>query len=149
SAQLLEFPVDPYTMTAGKNETRLDGLFQQVRAFQPELLVLASYQWTLAEEQLTAALSDVPVAGMTGQLCQGTGRVSVIRFTRQVEVPRELHEHCGGFALLHQFDRTASPPFQFGCCPFGPHTFILLAHVAYGVFRKVGRSSLLNLPSLE
>jgi len=92
SARLLEYPVDPYTMTAGKNETRLEWLFQQVRAFQPELLLLASYQWTVAEEQLAAALSEVPVAGMTGQLCLGPWPASSIRFTRQVEVPRELHE---------------------------------------------------------
>src|SRR5262245_16858646 len=92
SARLLVYPLDPYTMTAGENETRLEGLFQQVSAFQPELLLLASYQWTLAEEQLAASLSDVPVVGMTGHLCPGTGRASNIRFARQVEVPRELHE---------------------------------------------------------
>src|SRR5262249_58336299 len=90
SARLLEFPVDPYTLRAGENETSLEGLFQQVRAFQPDLLVLASYQWTVVEEQLAVALSDVPVAGMTGHLCPGTGSASTIRFTRQVEVPREL-----------------------------------------------------------
>ncbi|MBI1915717.1 MAG: glycosyltransferase family 9 protein [Planctomycetes bacterium] len=92
AARLLEFPVDPYTMTAGKHVIRLEWLVRQVRAFQPDLLLLASYQWTVAEEQLAAALSDVPVAGMTGHLCPGTGPASGIRFTRQVEVSRELHE---------------------------------------------------------
>lgn len=92
SAQLLEFPVDPYSRTAGKNKSELEGLVQQVRAFQPELLVLASYQWTLTEEQLAAALADVPVAGMTGHLCPETWAPSSIRFSRQVEVLRELHE---------------------------------------------------------
>src|SRR5207253_10462888 len=56
SARLLEFPGNPYTMTTGKNKTQLEWLVQQVRAFQPELLVLASYQWTMVEEQLAVAL---------------------------------------------------------------------------------------------
>ena len=72
SARLLEFPGNPYTMTVGKNKTQLEWLVQQVRAFQPELLVLASYQWTMVEEQLAVALAEVPTAGMTGQLCPGT-----------------------------------------------------------------------------
>src|SRR5438067_1271283 len=65
SARLLEFPFDPYTLTAGKHTIRLEWLFRQVRAFRPDLLLLASYQWTVAEEQLAAALPEVPVAGMT------------------------------------------------------------------------------------
>jgi ADP-heptose:LPS heptosyltransferase len=92
SARLLVFPVDPYTLTGGKHAIRMEWFFQQIRAFQPELLLLASYQWTVAEELLAAALVEVPVAGMSGHLCPGTWRTSGIRFARRVEVPRELHE---------------------------------------------------------
>src|SRR5262249_52860003 len=92
SAQFLEFPVDPYALTAGRNATRLEPLVQQVRAFQSDLLVVAPYQWTATDEQLAAVLSEVPAAGMTGHLCQGPWPAKGIRFTQQAKVSRDLHE---------------------------------------------------------
>ena len=57
---------------------------------------------------------------------------------------QDAGDHAGASPCSTNCDRTASPPFQLGCCSFGSHISILRTHVAHSVFRKVGRSNFIG-----
>lgn len=74
-AKVLSLPVDPYHGQLDAAE--LKNLVEQVSASQPDLFLVASFQWTPFEEFLADALPGVRRAGMTGRLFPGDPRLGV------------------------------------------------------------------------
>jgi ADP-heptose:LPS heptosyltransferase/polysaccharide pyruvyl transferase WcaK-like protein len=68
-AQAADIEVEPYLphpRFSGIEVAALRPLVRRVKAFQPDILLVAPFQWTHVEEHLIAAFPGVRVVGMTG-----------------------------------------------------------------------------------
>jgi ADP-heptose:LPS heptosyltransferase len=70
-ARVLTYPAEPYAIGPGESWEAFEPLFATVREFAPAAIVVAPFRWTLAEEQLSLRLPEVPCIGMSGNLYQG------------------------------------------------------------------------------
>src|SRR5581483_685989 len=96
-AQIAEICVEPYLPVPeaeGPENAGLQPLVQRVRAFRPDLLLIAPFQWTYVEEHLIAAFPEVRAAGMTGARYPATVNHGQARPRMEVcvEAPAELPE---------------------------------------------------------
>lgn len=69
-------------------------IVDEARAFAPELLLVAPYQWTALEVRLSHELGDIPCVAMTGK-CYSSAeepRRPTLRVTRSVAVSEEFPE---------------------------------------------------------
>ena len=91
TAHVTVLSAEPYALSPEGPWEPFATLFEAARAFAPEVLVIAAYQWTLFDEQLARELPQVPRVGMSGYLHRGdpyagTAPVSVLEFDRVVRV---------------------------------------------------------------
>ncbi len=108
AAQVLELPFEVYSTDLPEHWQTFATLFDSARRFQPEVLLVAPFRWTLFEEKLAQELSGVRRAGMNGRLYAGdpyAGRApdSTMRFdlTAQVEEDApEIEKNAALAALL-------------------------------------------------
>lgn len=94
-ADVLVLPLDPYAPTIDWHA--LINLTDAAIAFDPDLLLIASYQWTPFEEHLAASLPGVRRIGFNGRLFPGDPRSGVYHNTQMtldvvVEVAEETSE---------------------------------------------------------
>src|ERR1051325_3638601 len=70
-------PGDPYSLAVRPQWDALEPLFAQARTFDPDLLLVAPFQWTLLEERLATECPRARVAGMRGHIYAGDVRWGV------------------------------------------------------------------------
>ncbi len=97
AAQIIYLDQDPYSPRFAANGGDLDSVFEAVRRFQPDRLLVAPYQWTMFEERLAENLPDAGVVGMNGGLFLPESRPqpgceSRLAFDRRIEVSEQLPE---------------------------------------------------------
>ena len=95
-ALYLTIPAEPYTFRPDHLAEALEEFLGRVRAFSPDALVFAPYQWTAFEEYLASVLPGVPVLGMSGfpfaWTVEADAPKSKIAFSEQVLVDPWAHE---------------------------------------------------------
>jgi ADP-heptose:LPS heptosyltransferase len=74
-AEVLVLPIDPYTTAIDWG--KLQQLVEAAVAVEPDVLLMASYQWTAFEEGLAERLPGVRTVGMSGKLFAGDPRLGV------------------------------------------------------------------------
>jgi ADP-heptose:LPS heptosyltransferase len=86
--------VNPYTTPSAEDESRLREFAGRVRAFAPDLLLIAPFQWTWVEERLSALLPEVPTLGLSGGRypLSVTGATEPSPWTTVVRVAEDVHE---------------------------------------------------------
>ncbi|HSU68615.1 MAG TPA: glycosyltransferase [Tepidisphaeraceae bacterium] len=70
-AATLTLPFEVYRDDLARHWDRFSDLFSRAKAFEPDAVVVAPYQWTLFEEKLIEELPGVPRFGMSGHLYRG------------------------------------------------------------------------------
>lgn len=80
----------------------LEGVIAQARSFEPDLLLIAPFQWTALDERLGLELAGVPCIAMTGKRFMGPRSAPMqanLRVTRSVPVTEEMPELAKNQAL--------------------------------------------------
>ncbi|HTW95919.1 MAG TPA: glycosyltransferase family 9 protein [Tepidisphaeraceae bacterium] len=92
-------PIDgePYVLAIQPQPGAFDPLLKRAIDFNPEIFLVAPYQWTLLEEWLAANLTSARAIGMRGSLypgdpAWGVSSVSTLRFSEQAEVSQDTAE---------------------------------------------------------
>lgn len=70
-ARVLALDADPYVPKSLWNRWSVNRLLAEAKAFRPELVVLAPYQWTRFDEDLAASFANVRRISMRGKLYRG------------------------------------------------------------------------------
>lgn len=90
-------PGNPYEATFTLDSPAGAQLLRQIQDFQPDLLVAASYQYTLLEEFLALTLPSIPTAAMNGplypgELAEGSPRQPRVNLQIRLETTADTHE---------------------------------------------------------
>jgi glycosyltransferase involved in cell wall biosynthesis/ADP-heptose:LPS heptosyltransferase/SAM-dependent methyltransferase len=95
-AQVIPLPMEVYRDDLHDHMDAFAGVFQQARAFTPDALVIAPYQWTQFEEKLAEELPGVRRYGMSGRLYAGDPHAGPSPVSRmQLDVVAQVQEDQG------------------------------------------------------